>query len=394
MTTAPAPPWRYPLAQVTYGEDEINAVLTTLVAGRTTMGPRVEEFESRFAGLVGAEHGVMVNSGSSADLLCAFLLGPPRRGRSGAMDEVLLPAVTWPTQVWGCVLAGYKVRLVDVDPDTLQMDLRDLEAKISRRTAAVFAVHVLGNVGDMDALTDLCRRHSLPLLEDCCEALGATWRGQHVGTFGRAGAFSFFFSHLLSTMEGGMVVCRSPADDASLRLWRNHGWDRTPGAEPFRFPTWGMNLRPLEAQGAFGLVQLQKKARFLAARTVNHGALAAVTVERYPDWLRGVKVLPGCRPGWHGFPLRVHELAPVSKAQLCRHLEARGIETRPLIAGNLARQPGVLRHERVLAGPLPGADVVDEGAFYLGLPSRIDREAVEYVGAVFSEFFEGGVVAA
>ena len=302
----------YPLAHVTYGEEEINAVLHTLVAGRTTMGPRVADFERRFAGRVGAEYGVMVNSGSSADLLAACLLGPPRRGsRTVPMDEMLVPAVTWPTQVWGCVLAGYKVRLVDTDPDTLQVDLRDLEAKISHRTAAVFAVHVLGNVGDMDALTSLCRRHSLPLLEDCCEALGATWRGQHVGTFGRAGAFSFFFSHLLSTMEGGMVVCRSPADEAALRLWRNHGWERTP-EEPFRFPTWGMNLRPLEVQGAFGLVQLEKKARFLAARRRNHGALAAVTYERYPDWLQGVRVLPGASPAWHGFPLRVRPGTPLS----------------------------------------------------------------------------------
>lgn len=389
MTTVSA--IRYPLARVTYGEEEIDAVLHCLRMGQTTMGPRVAAFEARFAQTLGAGHAVMVNSGSTADLLAAFLLGPPRRGRSGYLDEILVPAVTWPTQVWGCVLAGYRVRLVDTDPDTLQMDLRDLEAKISLRTAAIFPVHVLGNVGDMDALLGLARLHSLPVLEDCCEALGATWKGRHVGTLGRAGAFSFFFSHLLSTMEGGMVVAGSPSDTGDLRLWRNHGWARGEGdGDRFRFPTWGMNVRPMEVQGAFGLAQLEKLPSFLGARLLNYEWLAEATFRRYPEWLQGVSVLPGCLPAWHGFPLSVRPGVPLSKRDLCRYLENRGIETRPLIAGNLARQPAVLKHPRIIAGPLPGADQVDQHAFYLGLPSQEDRWGVGYVGECVRDFIEGG----
>jgi CDP-6-deoxy-D-xylo-4-hexulose-3-dehydrase len=395
MTTTkakpPFPGLRYPLASVTYGEEEIDAVLACLRMGQTTMGPHVAAFEARFAQAVGAGHAVMVNSGSTADMLAAFLLGPPKRGRSGYLDEVLVPAVTWPTQVWGCVLAGYRVRLVDTDPYTLQMDLHDLGAKLSRRTAAVFAVHVLGNVGDMDALTGLCRLHAVPLLEDCCEALGSTWRGRHVGTFGRAGAFSFFFSHLLSTMEGGMVVCPSPSDAGDLRLWRNHGW--APGADEcdrFRFPTWGMNVRPTEVQGAFGIAQLHKTEGFIEHRRRNFGRLADATFRRYPDWLQGVSVLPWATPVWHGFPLSVRPDAPLSKRDLCRFLEGRGIATRPLIAGNLAKQPGVLTHERIVAGPLPGADAVDEHAFYIGLSSHEDEAGCAYVGQCFEDFFEGG----
>jgi CDP-6-deoxy-D-xylo-4-hexulose-3-dehydrase len=378
---------RYPLAHVTYGEAEIAAVLACLREGRTTMGPRVAAFEARFAQTVGAHHAVMVNSGSSADLLCAFSLGPSHR----MLDEILVPAVTWPTQVWSCLTAGYRVRLVDTDPATLQMDLDDLERKLSGRTAAVFAVHVLGNVGDLDRLTALCAEHGVPLLEDGCEALGSRWKGKHVGTFGKAAAFSFFFSHLLSTMEGGMVVCDSPSDNRYLRLWRSHGWEPEAGNR-FRFPTWGMNVRPMEVQGAFGLEQIKKAETFLSARRRNFGRLEAATSLRYGDHLATPEVLPHASPGWHGFPLLVKDdfAGDISKEKLCRYLESRGVETRPLIAGNLARQPGVEGEHRITAGDLPGADAVHERAFYIGLASHDDPEGTGYVGECVEDFIEGG----
>ncbi len=384
-TKPPFPGLRYPLAHVTYGEEEIAAVLACLREGRTTMGPRVAAFEARFAQTVGAHHAVMVNSGSSADLLCAFSLGPPHR----MLDEILVPAVTWPTQVWSCLMAGYRVRLVDTDPATLQMDLRDLERKLSRRTAAVFTVHVLGNVGDLDDLTDLCRRAGVPLLEDCCEALGSRWRGRHVGTFGAAAAFSFFFSHLLSTMEGGMVVTDSPGNNRYLRLWRSHGWEPEAGNR-FRFPTWGLNVRPMEVQGAFGLEQLKKLRGFSEWRSHNSVLLASATQMEYPDLLTTPTVLDGADVCWHGFPLTVSEKAPFTKHELCRYLEGRGVETRPLIAGNLARQPGVEGEHRITAGDLPGADAVHERAFYLGLASHDDPEGTGYVGECVKDFVEGG----
>jgi CDP-6-deoxy-D-xylo-4-hexulose-3-dehydrase len=214
MTMQPTE-YRYPLARVSYGAEEIAAVVATLEAGRTTMGPRVAEFERRFASYIGAKHAVMVNSGSSADLLLALSLSAIER-----TGEIVVPAVTWPTQVWACVIAGLTVRLVDVDPETLQFDAADLEAKIGPKTTALFPAHILGNVGDMDRVVELAGAHDLVVLEDCCEALGAYWHDQHVGTLGDAGAFSFFFSHLLSTMEGGMVVTN--VDQAARRVLPAH----------------------------------------------------------------------------------------------------------------------------------------------------------------------------
>ena len=368
----------FPLARVTYGQEEIDAVLATLMSGQTTCGPKVAEFEKVFARYVGRGHAVMVNSGSSADMLVAFGLGPARPG-----DEVLVPAVTWPTQVWACLMAGYKVRLVDCDPETLQMSFADMKAKVSINTCAVFPVHVLGNVGDMSALRDCAaEQDALPVLEDCCEALGSRWQGRHVGTFGQAAAFSFFFSHLINTMEGGMVVCDGDGAARDYRLWRSHGWEPKRNYR-FWFPTWGFNVRPMEIQGAFGLVQMDSIEQYRAARQRNYDRLAGYTMS---EFLQHIYVLDGCEPSWHGFPLMVRDDAPFTRDQLCAYLDQHGVETRPIIAGNLARQPAVLNDPRVICGPLPGADAIHDRGFYIGLPSFDDERGTQYVGEVVRDF--------
>jgi CDP-6-deoxy-D-xylo-4-hexulose-3-dehydrase len=241
----------------------------------------------------------------------------------------------------------------------------------------------------MDVLAGLCASHELDLVEDCCEALGTRWKGRHVGTFGAAGAFSFFFSHVLSTMEGGMVVTDDPGTARLLRLWRNHGWEPQPG-QHFAFPTWGMNLRPTEVQGAFGTVQLGKLPEFLGARSRNFVLLATVTCDEYEEVFHPAPYVEGCDPAWHAFPLTVRADAGFTKHELCAYLESRGVETRPLIAGNLARQPALREESRVLAGDLPGADAVHERAFYLGLASEDDPEGTGYVGECVRDFVEKG----
>lgn len=375
------PTVRYPLARVNYGAAEIAAVTACLESGWTTCGPRVASFEVNFAQFVGRSHAVMVNSGSSADLLLAYSLGTARDG-----EEILVPAVTWPTQVWSCIQAGYTVRLVDVDPDTLQWNLDDLVSKITSKTRALFTTHVLGNVGDLDRLCQVASTHGLPLLEDCCEALGSRWRGRHVGTFGAGGAFSFFFSHLLTTMEGGMVVLDSATVERTIRLWRNHGWE--PVADAYcTFPTWGMNLRPTEVQGAFGQVQLSRITSFIAARHRNfarlHDAIAS-----YPTLLRTAVKLTRASVCWHAFPIVLTRDAPFDMQTLCLFLGQRGIETRPIIAGNLARHPFLASHPTVLCGPLPGADLLHDRSFYIGLPSVDDEAGIASVEEALGDFMK------
>jgi CDP-6-deoxy-D-xylo-4-hexulose-3-dehydrase len=186
-------------------------------------------------------------------------------------------------------------------------------------------------------------------------------------------------------MEGGIVVTNDGRAARLYRLWRNHGWEPK-AREHFYFPTWGMNLRPTELQGAFGGVQLDKMQDFREAREENYTALLLDAIDPHSEWLQTAEVLPRCAPAWHGFPILVNADAPFDKADLCAFMEARGIETRPLIAGNLARQPAVLADNRVICGALPGADFVHNHAFYIGLASFDDHEGTQYVADTIDAF--------
>ncbi len=239
------------------------------------MGAEVAAFEQEFAAFTGSQHAVMVNSGSSANLLMVAASTFRRRGRRLQRgDEVLVPAVSWATTYFPLSQHGLVLRFVDIDPQTLNFDLAALEAAVTPRTAAVMAVNLLGNPNDFAVLQALARRHDLVLLEDNCESLGASFEGRQAGTFGLAGSFSFFFSHHMSTMEGGMVVTDDQELYELMLSLRAHGWTRNlptenlvtgrksddPFVESFRFVLPGYNLRPLEMEAAVGREQLAQAA--------------------------------------------------------------------------------------------------------------------------------------
>jgi CDP-6-deoxy-D-xylo-4-hexulose-3-dehydrase len=396
--TRPASKYAYPLSQVTYDTTEIAAVCDALLSTETTMGRRVEEFERRFADLHGGGHAVMVNSGSSADLIAALLLVDPENRRLEAGDEVLAPAVTWPTQIDSLLMAGLSVRLVDVVPETLQMDLDDLEAKIGPRTRALSLVHLMGNPCDMTRVRDICERHDLVLLEDCCESLGATWRGQPVGTFGLAGTYSFFFSHHMTTMEGGMVLVQDEETADAVRLLRAHGWSRNVRHRDvastgtldgrYKFLTWGLNVRPMEVSGAFGLVQLDRLSGFQQQRREN-AELFASLLEPAHEHVQLMREPDDGVCSWFALPMLVSPTSPVNRDALANILEREGVETRPVVAGNLARQPMMRLFPQIQADNLPGADFVHERGLYLGLhpfadEAALKRVAVTIVDAVLS----------
>lgn len=367
--------FRYPLAIATYDVEEVLGALESMVSFRTTMWSKTQDFEDKFSERFGAKNSVMVNSGSSADLLIAFALRDPRFGGLKVGDEVLAPAVTWPTQIWSLLMAGFTVRLVDVDPETLNICVDDLERKITPRTRAISLVHLMGNTSDLDQIEKLAADHNLVILEDACEALGTTWRNRPVGQFGLAASFSFFFSHHLVTMEGGMIATQSEELAEHLRLLRAHGWTRNlrnppapeEGLDPrYAFANWGFNVRPTELNAAFGLVQLQRfqvqqdqrasAARYALGRIASMGEV-----------LRPMKVDERTACSWFAFPIMVSPSAPFSRDELVGFLERNGIETRPVVAGNLARQPAIKFVEGVLVGALPGADAIHDHGFYLGL---------------------------
>lgn len=378
----PASRFELPLTADTFGEAEIGAAIQALVEGPYTQGPRVAAFEERFAREHGAAGAVFCNSGSSANLLAMSVLARPGAGGAPPIiapgDEVIVPAVTWSTTVWPIAQIGAIPVLADVTEETLNVTAETIERGLSPLTRAVVLVHLLGNPAPVRAIADLCAARGLTLVEDACEALDARAEGRPVGTFGRFGTFSFYFSHHISTIEGGMVLYRDAADGERLRVQRAHGWTRQmpeprrreievahPDIDPrFLFVDTGYNLRATEIQAAIGLVQLERRAAFLERRRAVAAAWSEA-VAAHSELFAPVRFEPGA--SFFAWPLVPRAGGAAERAALVRFLEDRGIETRPLVAGNLARQPalGAVKHR--VAGPLTGADRLHERAIYVGI---------------------------
>ena len=374
----------YPLSLASYGSEEILEALDSLCAFRTTMWEKTRAFEEAFAEHQGGGHAVMVNSGSSADLLLAFALADPRGQRLSRGDEVLIPAVTWPTQIWSCMMAGLRVRLVDVDPSTLNVSIEALEAAVGPRTKAISLVHLLGNPCDLDAVLALAAKHNLFVLEDCCEALGSTWRGKKVGTFGLGAAFSFFFSHHITTMEGGMITTADAALADELRILRAHGWLRNVQRDSsalagfdvdprYAFVNWGFNVRPTELQAGFGLQQLLKLPAFEERRRVLAHRFFSYLAET--EFFAAPVVHGNASVSWMALPFMIRPSAPFTRDDVAAYLEANGVETRPIVAGNLAMQPAACIFPELCGDSLPGAVDVHRNGLYVGLsPMTSDAE--------------------
>lgn len=337
----------YPLSWPTIGEEEIDAATAVLRSGRTTMGDQVEAFEEAFARKVGARHAVMVNSGSSADLLMAFASGVP--------GTVFIPAVTWPTHVWSWGMAEWNVQFVDVDG--LNTTAAILRAADIGQQDMLSLVHLMGIPVDLASAG--CR-----VTEDCCEALGSD-----VGLLGDMASWSFFFSHHMTTMEGGMVTTKSTRLASLLRSLRSHGWARHEGRNPYEFVTVGFNVRPTEVAAVIGRVQLERLDHFNKIRAENRQVF--------------LDALDGC-PGIELFPEATFGLPMIAEDRdgLARHLGDNGVETRPILAGNLLRQPAFANFP---PQHLPGADRVHYHGLYVGLHPTPDS-GVERVAELIGKY--------
>jgi CDP-6-deoxy-D-xylo-4-hexulose-3-dehydrase len=391
---------RLPLHAPSYGADEVNDAIESLLTMRVTMGDKVRRFETLWAEYLGVAEAVMVNSGSSANLVAAAaLVNPafPRRLVPG--DEVIVPAVAWSTTYYPLVNVGLVPVLVDVDLDTFTIDPDAAARAVGPRTRALMPVHLLGNACDMRALGALAERHDLVIVEDACEAHGARFEGRMVGTFGAMASFSFYFSHHISTIEGGMLVTDDPALADLARTLRAHGWIRdvkrkpkiehAPIDEHFLFVNLGFNLRPMEIQGAFGLHQVAKLEPFIKIRRDNVDYWNAC-LRRHGRWLRACsgRDTGGSRSVWFGYPISVRPDAPFSRDDLVRFLEDRGIATRPIMAGNFRDQPAIQLFPHRIAGRLDNAELVMRQSFFIGNHQAIGERERAYVVECVDEFMK------
>jgi CDP-6-deoxy-D-xylo-4-hexulose-3-dehydrase len=280
--------------------------------------------------------------------------------------------------------------IVDIDLATFNIDPNEIEKAIGPRTRAVMIVPVYGNPCAMDAIVDICKRRNLILIEDCCEALGAYYDGKAVGKFGRVGTFSFYFSHHLTTLEGGITVTDDFELAELMRILRAHGWVREvkdrdrwlkkyPEFDPrFLFVNVGYNLRPMELSGAMGLVQLPKLKQFVDMRRQN-SAWFRRELAQYGDFFDFQEETPKGHHSWFGFPIRVKGNAGFKVTELTKALNAEHVETRPIIAGNIARQPALKMYEHRVVGDMKHANAVMDGAFSFGNHQDVDSGARQYV---------------
>ena len=396
---APTVGMRVPYGQTVHGEEEIAAVVGVL-RGSTQMGVNVRTFEQRIAALFAKQHGIMVNSGSSALYLATELLG------LSAGDEVVTPALTFATTVAPLVKAGLVPSFVDVEPDTFNIDVEQIEAAITPRTKAVVVPSLIGNLPDWDRIAEIARARGLVVVEDSADTLGATLRGTSTGTRSDISTTSFYGSHVINAAgNGGMLCVNRDEWNEEARLLRSWGRSSSlfveseaienrfnvdvggiPYDAKFVFSRIGHNMEPSEMGAAFGLVQLDRLDNNIAIREHNFTRQLAFFSD-YADWFMMPRQMTDSRTGWLAFPLIVRDDAPFIRRDLQIFLERRGIQTRTVFTGNILRQPGFANIERRESPDgYPNADRVMRGGMLMACHHGLVEAQLDYIHEQAREF--------
>lgn len=398
-----------PVAGRVFDTADIQSLVDSSLDFWLTAGRFAEHFERDFARFIGARHALLVNSGSSANLLAVSSLTSPtlgaRRLRPG--DEVITTAAAFPTTVNPILQNGLVPVFVDVALPAANIDVSQLEEARSERTRAVILAHTLGNPFDLDAVVAFAKRHNLWLIEDCCDAVGSRYNGRRVGAFGDIATTSFYPAHHLTMGEGGALL--TDQDDLKKLIQSFRDWGRDcycpPGKDntcgrrfsmqlgdlpcgydhKYTYSHVGYNLKLTDMQAAVGVSQLAKLPRFIAVRKKNHQFLRAAMQELEQFFILP-EPAPGADPSWFGFLLSVRDNLPFTRTDLVRHLASRRIGARLLFGGNLTRQPAYqgLAYRRV--GDLAQSDFVMRASFWLGVYPGLTQEMLAYVVGVIRDF--------
>lgn len=388
----------YALASSTWDENEYSAIQRVIDSDMFTMGKEVAQYEEDFAKFFGSKYALMVSSGSTANLLMIaslfFTKNESLKLKRG--DEVIVPAVSWSTTYFPLQQYGLKVKFVDIDRKTLNMDLDKLEAAITDKTRAILSVNLLGNPNDFNRMNEIIADRNIFVLEDNCESMGATLNGKQAGTYGVMGTFSSFFSHHIATMEGGCVVTDDEELYHILLCIRAHGWTRNlpkfnkvsgeksddAFEESFKFMLPGYNVRPLEMSGALGIEQLKKLPRFIDMRRENAKLFQSLFTDHpFID----IQQETGSS-SWFGFSLILKENAPYSRADLVKLLTENGIECRPIVTGNFLKNKEVLEYfDYEVSGTLEAAEYLDINGLFVGNHQNGIKKEIELLSKLLNK---------
>jgi CDP-6-deoxy-D-xylo-4-hexulose-3-dehydrase len=363
----------YSLSPNSFSDEDIIKGIEVLLTKKITMSSITKKFEKEFAKYIGSKYALMVNSGSSANLLATFaLINPLNKKKLKKGDECLIPSLCWSTSLWPIVQAGLIPKFVDIDPLTLNISIDDLKKKINKKTKAIMGVHILGNSANMDELMKIIKKNKLYLIEDTCESLGSTFNKKYLGSFGDFGTFSFYYSHQITAGEGGMIVCNDKKNYEIIHTLRAHGWDRglKNNKNNFNFINSGFNLRPLEISAAIGFNQFKRLNQFKKTRFDNRVKIInrLKRSKYWKDQFSFIDPIKKLDPSWFGLPILINENLKWKKNKFLAYLNKNGIETRPIISGNFLNQPSIKLYKLNAKKELfKNAQNIEDRGFFIGI---------------------------
>ena len=388
--------YNYPLLEKGLSKADLQKGINVLKTGFITMSKHTEIFEKEFAKKVKAKYALMVNSGSSANLLAAFAsCNPLRKNKFKRGDHALIPALCWSTSLWPLVQSGLITKFVDVDPKTLNVDADHLISKITKKTKVIMLINVLGISTDVKKIVNFAKKKNIIVIEDNCEALGAKLDQKYLGTIGDFGTYSFFYSHQITSGEGGMIVCNNKEDYEILLALRSHGWSRGknvyqknakkyPHLDPrYIFINSGFNLRPTDIQAAIGRNQFKRLDFFKKTRTSNKRKIinSLMKDKRWKDQFQFIEYSNRINPSYMVLPILLNEKFFSKKKEFIKLIEKRGLETRPIISGSFVNQPSAkLYNLSTSKDNFIGAQKVQDLGFVIGLSTmQIDEKKLKFV---------------
>ena len=388
------------LHEPTFGVEEIFNFTKQLVTTNVTMGKQVETFEKKFCKMFGFKYAVSSNSGSSANLLMiAGLMSPLYTKKLKKNDEIIVPALAWSTSIFPLTQYGLRPVFVDCDLETMNIDIKEVNKAVSEKTKAILAIPIYGNPCEMNKLKKFCREKNLILIEDTCESMGAKYNDKFLGSFGLASSFSFYFSHHITCLEGGMTVTDDYELAEIMKIIRSHGWIRNiqnkekwkkkfPKIDPnFLFVNEGYNLRLTEPQAKMGMTQIKKLDTYIKKRRKNAEILLNL-MEEFSDFFIFQSEKKGSFHSWFGFTILIKNIAIINRQKLCKFLNKNGIETRVIVSGNFASQPVVNNFKHRTIGKLTNANKIMMNGFSIGIHQNLGNNQLKYIHKVFKEYLE------
>ena len=368
---------KYPLLENAFSNSDILKGVNVLLSRKITMSKITKKFESQFGKFIGSKYCLMVNSGSSANLLAFFtLINPQKKNRLKTGDECLIPAICWSTSLWPIIQSGLKPKFIDVDLNTFSPSLEIIKKNISKKTKVVILINILGNCSEMDRIRSFLNKKNIYLIEDTCEALGSKYKNKYLGTFGDFGTFSFYYSHQITSGEGGMIICKNENDYKILHSLRAHGWDRglnNTKNTTFNFINSGFNFRPLDITAAIASSQLKRLNQFKKIRTENRNQIIKIlkNSKKWNNQYTFFEANKNLEPSWFGIPLLLNNKYVHKKNKLLNYLKKKKIETRPILSGNFINQPSIkLYNIKYDSRYLRNSQAIENRGFFIGLPTR------------------------